>query len=83
MDWTAEERARGYSADVRMYLTIRGDVLRIAQLGPDFLILRNTAEYPPCEAEITISIDGDERRWRVYLPDGISWVRVETRTLSP
>jgi hypothetical protein len=68
-----------HSADVRMKLTVEGRVLPIAQLGPDFLILKEAADHPPGEAEITLSIDGSERRWKVYLPDGLAIGKLETR----
>lgn len=61
----------GHSAVVRMRLLLNGCSLRIAQLGPDFLILREPAEYPVCDAEITLTVDGTEDRWRVRLPEGI------------
>ena len=69
----------GYSTDVRMQLNVNGFALSIGQLGPDFLILRDPANHPPAEAEIVMSIDGDERRWRVQLPDGISTEKVRTK----
>ena len=62
-----------------MELHVNGRVLSIGQLGPDFLILRETAEYPPTEAEISLSVDGRTRRWRVRLVDGIAATRVKTR----
>ena len=64
-------KGNGYSADVRIQLTLNGQVLSIAQLGPDFLVLKNTVPHPPAEAEIFMSIDGAESRWRVRLVDGI------------
>ncbi len=70
----------GYSADVRMQLNVNGFVLPIAQLGPDFIILRDRAAHPPAEAEIVLSIDGEESRWNVHLPDGIVADRTRTRT---
>jgi hypothetical protein len=36
----------GHSADVRMHLTVNGQVLSIGQLGPDFLILRDPTDHP-------------------------------------
>ncbi len=68
-----------YSADVRMWLSVKGRVLPIGQLGPDFLILDESVDHPPTEGEITLSIDGRERRWLVYLPDGLVAGRLETR----
>ena len=69
----------GYSADVRMHLTINGQIVRIGQLGPDYLILDNAPELPPSEGEITVSIDDEVMRWHVQLPDGISAAKVRTR----
>ena len=62
-----------------MELSVKGHVLSIGQLGPDFLILRNPADHPPSEAEVAVWIDGRERRWNVYLPQGISAAEHETK----
>jgi hypothetical protein len=61
-----------------MELRLNGHVLAIAQLGPDFLVLRTATDHPPADAEIALSIDGHERRWPVRLPEGIS--AMERRT---
>jgi hypothetical protein len=68
----------GHSADVRMSLSVNGHVLPIAQLGPDFLILRNSVEHAPADAEVFLSIDGDESRWMVHLVNGIHPDRLKT-----
>jgi hypothetical protein len=72
-------KARGYSADVRMHLNVNGHILAIGQLGPDFLILREAIDHPPTDASIFLSIDGDERRWNVHLPNGIQVSEPKTR----
>ncbi len=69
----------GHSADVRIQLNLNGFVLNVAQLGPDFITVRNAADHPPADAEIVMSIDGRERRWNVYLPDGISADKPNTK----
>lgn len=61
----------GHSADVQMRLFLNGHVLKIAQLGPDFLILRGPIAHEPADAEISLSIDGAEDRWPVRLVEGI------------
>ncbi|MBO0697817.1 MAG: hypothetical protein J2P46_05455 [Zavarzinella sp.] len=61
----------GHSADVRIALAVNGHVFSVAKLGPGFVVLRNPVAHPPAEAELTLSIDGYERRWRVELIDGI------------
>jgi hypothetical protein len=61
----------GHSADVRIALAVNGHVFSVAKLGPGFVVLRNPIAHPPADAELTLSIDGYERRWRVELIDGI------------
>lgn len=55
-----------------MSLVVNGSILPIAQLGPDFLLLRETIDHPPGEAMIVLKVDASERRWTVTLVDGIS-----------
>lgn len=69
-----------YSADVRMRLHIDGRTFPIGQLGPDFVILDDPIDHPPSEAEISVSIDGRARIWRVELPEGVSTAKPLTRT---
>jgi hypothetical protein len=66
-----QPKAAGHSADVRIHLLVNGCVLPVAKLGPEYLELRSPADCAPCEADITLSIDGHETRWTVYLPSGI------------
>jgi hypothetical protein len=67
-----------HSAIVKMELCIKGRVLPIAQLGPDFLVLRTPIDHPPDNAEIGKWIDGREERWTVRLPEGIQSNRRKT-----
>jgi hypothetical protein len=69
----------GYSADVRMRLLLNGASVALAQLGPDFVLVDAPLDHPPGEATIVLSIDGQERRWNVRLPQGIS---AESRTVA-
>jgi hypothetical protein len=61
----------GHSAEVRMTLLLEGQAIRIAQMGPDFLVLDSPVEHPACIAGVTLSVDGREQRWSVRLPEGI------------
>jgi hypothetical protein len=54
-----------------MRLAFDGCTLPVAQLGPDFLILHKPFEHPPTDAEISLTVDGQEERWRVRLPQGL------------
>lgn len=65
-----------------MHLTLNGYVLPISHLGPEYLILRSPVEHEPADAEIFLSIDGDERRWMVHLDNGIHPDRLRT-AISP
>src|SRR5262249_30788401 len=59
----ASPKNNGHSADVRMPWYVNGRIFSIGRLGPEFLILDDPAECPRVAAEITLSIDGRERRW--------------------
>jgi len=72
------QNGNGYSATVRIQLTLNGQVLSIAQLGPDFIIIRDRKDHPPAVGEIAMWIDDYERRWNVKLPDGIRADQDET-----
>jgi hypothetical protein len=72
----------GHSADVRIALAVNGHVFSVAELGPGFVVLRNPIPHPPADAELTLSIDGYERRWRVELIDGIQAGGGDTRFRS-
>ena len=61
-----------------MRLSVNGHVFVIGQLGPDFVILDDPVDHPPAEGEITVWIDGRERRWPVHLPAGIRDTQGET-----
>lgn len=55
-----------------MQLLVNGSSLPIAQMGPDFLLLDKPVNHPPSEAIIVLSVDGSERRWPVYLTEGLA-----------
>ncbi len=62
-----------------MQLDVNGHTFLIGHLGPGFVILDNPTNHPPAQAEITMSIDGRVRRWRVQLPDGVSARKPRTK----
>ena len=64
-----------------MELSVNGQVLSIAQLGPDFIMLDAPFDQPPAAGEIALWIDGRERRWHVFLVDGIAVGQRKTRTV--
>jgi len=72
----------GYSAQVRLHLVIGSRILELGQIGPDRIVVREPADLPPGPAEVVMHVDSFERRWQVYLPDGISPQSREVRTIS-
>src|SRR5947199_10241872 len=72
-------KSPGHSAEVRLELHVNGHVLRLAQLGSDFVIVADPVNHPQVEAEIAMSIDGHESRWPVPLHEGLSAARRPTR----
>ena len=73
------DRPQSYSATVKASLHVNGEVLNIAQVGPDFCIVRDPKELPPSKAIVMVSIDGIERSRRVYLTNGVSSESKEVR----
>ena len=55
-----------------MHLLIGGATLRIAQMGPDFLLVDSDVAHGPCRAVIRMWVDSSERRWDVHLPEGVT-----------
>ena len=54
------------------------DRFEVAQIGPDFMIVAESIELPPITAELIVQIDGQEKRRRLYLPNGVQ--KTVTRT---
>jgi hypothetical protein len=72
----------GYSAEVRLHLVVGDDSLELASIGPMEISLREPTELPPGPAEVVMHVDSFERRWQVYLPDGISRNSRYVRTVA-
>ena len=61
----------GYSSEVSLSLIANGRTFPLSQIGLGYAILREPVLMEPCDAEIMISIDGNERRLFVRLVDGV------------
>lgn len=70
--------ATGHSATVRMHAVAKGQRFEVAQVGPDFMIATESIELPPTTVDLVVQIDGQEKRRRLYLPDGVR--KTVTRT---
>lgn len=63
-----------------MFLEVDGVRLDVSHMGPEFVILAQPQDHPPCEAVVGLCVDGRLRRWPVRLPEGISRDEAEVRT---
>ncbi len=61
-----------HSAVVRITLHVNGQEIRVAQMGPDFLTLKEPAQLPPSHGQVTLEVDGNVQTFEVSFPDGIS-----------
>ena len=72
--------ANGYSAHVEIYLLVDGEPLRVAQVGPGSLILRDLREIPPgASAKLVIKIDDHNEEHDIILFEGASGSRQPVR----
>jgi hypothetical protein len=55
-----------------MNLHVNGQDLPVAQMGPDYLILKEAIQLPPSGGLVTLNIDGKVQRFEVNFPNGIS-----------
>jgi hypothetical protein len=78
----SESNSIGYSADVRLRLIVGERTFELASIGPERVKLREPAQLASCDAEVVMNVDDFERRWQVYLPDGISPNSREVRTVT-
>lgn len=65
-----------------MHLVVDGARLKLAQLGPDFLILAEPAACRQQHAEIALEVDAIEERWKIDLPDGLAAAGQRTRIVN-
>jgi len=76
---TVDQKRTSHSADVQMHLSVNGHTLTIGHLGPDYVVLDTSIDYPPSDAEISLSVDGRKSQWKVRLLDGLSASQARSR----
>ncbi|MEX0716999.1 MAG: hypothetical protein WD066_10440 [Planctomycetaceae bacterium] len=59
-----------YSSRVRLRLIIEEHEYELAQVGSGYVIFRDAVDLPPCEAWLSLMVDGKERRKRIRLLHG-------------
>lgn len=72
-DTPANYLGSGYSASVSLRLRVNGCVFPLTHAGPDRVILQEPAPLPDGDAELIVTVDGQETRRRV---------NIEGRTLA-
>ncbi len=55
-----------------MHLQLKDRILPLGQIGPDFILLKKAIDHPPTSGRLFLAIDGNEREWDIYLPQGMS-----------
>jgi hypothetical protein len=75
---SAIPRGENHSAVVHMELRLDGQVVPIAQMGPDYIVVEQPFDHSPAEADVLLRIDESESVWRVWLVEGISAKRQKT-----
>ena len=66
-------RDTGYSADVSIHLLVSGLKLRVAQIGPQSMILRDVESVPSSTAaQLVVSVDGEEQIDEIMLHNGVT-----------
>ena len=65
-----------------MHLELDGSSVRIAQLGPDFVILAEATDLRMHSGEIVFRVDAKERRWPVDLPCGLAGAGERTQIVN-
>lgn len=57
----------GHSAEISMSLIVGGQCLAVRGAGPSELVLAKPAKIAPSQAELVITIDGDERKSLIHV----------------
>jgi len=71
-----------YSSEVQLFLEANGQSWRLAKVGPGRIVPRDKIHLDPGPAEIRMVVDGHERRWSVFLVDGIVPFDTEAKTTA-
>lgn len=61
-----------------MELRLGGATIPVDKLGPGYFVSRESFDHPPAVGELSLSIDGQERRWPVDLFEGMAAAAART-----
>lgn len=57
----------GHSAEISMSLIVGGQTFAVRGTGPSELVLAKPARIAPSQAELIVTIDGDERKSLIHV----------------
>jgi len=72
-----------YSAKVRIRLHINGQTLPVAQIGDGRLFFDTPVTFEESTGVIVMTVDGQEERWHVTIPDQAEPSRIIAAQLTP
>ena len=75
--------AASHSSDVTITLQVDDREVPVAQLGPDFLILREQVRFRPTSGTVRVLVDGNGEEFDVVLPNGVDPEVSRTRIDKP
>jgi hypothetical protein len=72
MDMIKAPPKTGHSAVVRLWLEAQDRIVSLSHVCDEFVIAREDASVPPCEATVVFEVDGNRYERRVRLNDGLA-----------
>jgi hypothetical protein len=69
-----------HSSIVHLSLVTEYGTIRLAQIGPHYVIVSKAQDLPPCDAEIIMRTARQENRWKVRLVEGMSATDLQVAT---
>jgi hypothetical protein len=77
-----EAEGNRYSSSVRLRLEGAGQVIRLAQVAPDWVIPAEPMNLPACDVDVVVWVDGEEDVRHMHLPHGRSASGEKVRVTS-
>ncbi|QDT14830.1 hypothetical protein [Alienimonas californiensis] len=74
-----------FSARTSLTLLCGDQEVAVSEIGPGFLSLQKPSDLPPGPATVRATVNGQEHRWAVVIPEGLDPTATEVMlpTLGP
>ena len=53
-------------------LLVNGEHFQVGQIGQNSLVLQEPRDIAPCDAELIVTVNGQNNIYPIYLPQGVS-----------